>query len=129
MIRLDTDTRKLQALLAGAPATTQPDVMVSYRDVQSGLNYGRETCTQLTPAMTGATPVDVCDAPGRGVYREVDGIVVRNNDSASVVATVRLNDNGTAYPLVTFTLAVGDILTYAHGLGWRVVDLYGNLRQ
>jgi hypothetical protein len=129
VIRLDTDTRKLEALLAGAVATTQPSVYVSYRDRENSLDATKEIAEQLTAVMTGATPITVCDAPGKNVCREIDTIAARNNDTAVVTLTLRVNDNGTTYQLVKFTLQVGDHLEYTDMAGWQVIDVNGNLRE
>ncbi len=124
MLRLNNVNRKLQALLAGAPATTQPDVIVSYSDK----NPNDETYTgapQLT-AMNGVTAVDICSAPASGVVRDVDYISIRNNDTASVTVTVRYNDNATLYKLVSLALATGEQLLYTHATGWTCNDINGS---
>lgn len=127
MIRLDSDTRKLEAVLAGAVATTQPVCSVSYRDKRNLVENSKETTLQLA-TLNGATAVAICNAPSRAIYREVESVFLRNADSANVVATVRLNDNGSVYRLASFTLKPGDQLQYTDASGWRVMDNQGRIR-
>lgn len=122
MLRLDTTTRKLQALLGGAVTANQLPVIVSYSDkTTTAYNGGSQLSTT-----NGATPVDICSAPAASTVRDIDTIVIRNADTAAATITVRYNDNGTTYDLVKTTLAVGDALFYTHGSGWKSVDADGN---
>lgn len=127
MIRLDNDLRKLEALLAGAVATTQPVSEVQYRDKRNLIENSKETTSQFA-TLNGATPVTICSAPGRAIYREVEEVIIRNPDSANVTATVRLNDNGTSYQIAGFVLRPNDQLQYTAAGGWRVMDSLGRLR-
>mgnify|MGYP001611192001 CR=1 FL=1 len=126
MIRLDTTTRSLEVVLGGAITTTNPDVVVSYSDK----NASADTyigATKVT-ATNGVTAVTVAAAPGSGVIRDVDYFNLRNNDTVSVTATVRYNDNATLYKLVTCTLLTGEQLVYTHGNGWASYDINGSLK-
>ena len=125
MIRLDTTTRKLQLILAGAITTTQPDVVVSYSDATASAYTGG---SQVSVGNS-TTAVDICAAPAASTVRDVDHLTVRNNDTVAMTVTVRLNDNATLYKLVSIALAVGDTLEYAHAAGWRVMDAMGNIKQ
>jgi len=58
MIRLDTTTRKLQVVLAGAVSTNQLPVVVSYSD-KTSTTYNGATQTAQT---NGTTAVDICAA-------------------------------------------------------------------
>lgn len=127
MIRLDDDGRTLQAILAGAISTTNPDVTVSFTDYGNKLDPSKPVTTKLT-AMNGANAVTICDAPDKGVTREVDSIDLHNRDTATVTATIRYNDNGTTYKIITAALLTGESLHYAQG-GWRALDANGNLKQ
>ena len=127
MIRL-AQSRKLQGLLAGAVATTQPDVVVCFRDVKRKIQADFVAQTKVTTT-SGASAVDICDAPDPAVVREVDTITITNNDTASVSATVRYNDGVSTYKIITVTLLTLENLCYAAGLGWRVVDASGNVKQ
>ena len=127
MIRI-ASARKLQVLLAGAVATTQPDVVVCFRDIRRKLQADFKAQTKVTTT-SGASAVDICDAPDPAVVREVDTITIANNDTASVSATIRYNDNGTTYKIITVTLLTLENLCYAAGSGWRVIDASGNVKQ
>src|SRR3990167_85214 len=124
MIRLDTTTRKLQALLGGAITTTNPDVVVSYSDKTSLVYTGATTVI----AMNGVTAVDICAAPAASTVRDVDIITIRNNDTVSAAVTVRYNDNATLYKLVTATLLTGETLSYTHAGSWLCLDVNGNIK-
>lgn len=127
MIRLDQDVRKLEALLGGAVATSQPVCVVFYRDKRNPVETSKETTVQ-TAALNGATAVTICSGPARGVYREVEALFLRNADSANATTTVRVNDNGTSYQLASFVLRPGDMLQYTDAAGWRVLDVLGRTR-
>lgn len=124
MIRLDTTTRKLQAVLAGAITTNNLPITVSYADKTSGDYAG---ATQLTNT-NGVTAADICAAPAASTVRDVDYISVRNSDTVAAVVTIRYNDNATLYTIVTATLAVGDQLIYVHGQGWQVLSSIGAIK-
>lgn len=122
---LNSTTRKIQALLSGAAATTNPQVVASYTDI---------TTTTLTPGaavanLNGTTAVDVVSAPGASTYRKVGYLSIQNIDSAAVTVTVRYNDNGTTYKILTVTLAVNDTLQYTDTDGWRVIDDDGQIKS
>lgn len=118
MIRLDATTRKLQIVLAGAVAATQPDIVVSYYDKTATAITGGTQCS----VGNNTTAVDICAAPAASTMRDVDLINIKNNDSAAVTATVRFNDNATLYKLITIILAVGDTLEYTHAGGWDILN-------
>ena len=124
MLRLDTTTRKLQAVLAGAVTTNQLPILVSWSDKTSTTYSGGST-----PSNTNSTTaVDICAAPGASTIRDIDYISVRNADTAAATITIRYNDNATTYDVFKTALAVGDHLTYVHGSGWTVVDSSGNVK-
>lgn len=124
MLKLDTTTRKIQAVLSGAITTNQLPCMVSYSD-DNGTTYVGGT--QLTNTNS-TTAVDICAAPGASTVRDIDYLSIRNRDTAAATVTVMLDDNGTDYEIVKAALAVGDQLIYTHGDGWRVIDADGNLK-
>ena len=121
---LDTTTRKLQIVLAGAKTTNDCPVVVDYVDI---------TTTTATPGNTpsnsnGVTAVDILAAPASSTQRKVNYLSVNNVDTASITATIRLNDNGTLYTIVKIALAVGDTLTYTDPTGWYAMDNAGNYK-
>jgi hypothetical protein len=119
MIRLDLPTRKLQALLAGAVATSQPLVTVGF-----ALGEKDRGNTQTT-TMNGVTAVDICDAPPGGEIRNVDFITVYNADTASVTVTIRMVSSAVNYNLAKLTLAAGEIAQFSPELGFEVVGATG----
>ena len=124
MLRLDTTTRKLQAVLAGAVTANQLPILVSWSDKTSTTYTGGST-----PINTNSTTaVDICAAPGASTIRDIDYISVRNADTAAATVTIRYNDNSTTYDICKAALAVGDHLVYVHGSGWQVIDADGNLQ-
>lgn len=113
MIVLNTTTRKLQIVLAGAVTTNQLPVAVAFRDQRTrdgAIGYGEQVKNTNS-----TTAVDILDSPQSGVIRIVDTIGVVNEDTAAATVTIRYNDNGTTYTLFKATLAVGDQLIYEDG--------------
>ena len=125
MLRLDTTSRKLQAVLAGAVTTNQLHCVVSYSDHTSTAYNGG---TQLT-STNSTTAVDICDAPAASTVRDVDYINIRNRDTAAATVTVMLDSSGADSEIVKATLAVGDQLVYVHGDGWKALDASGQIKS
>ena len=119
MIILNTTTSVLQAVLAGAITTSQPEAVVAFRDVNPN---GEETkySTQRT-ALNSGTDVTICDAPVQGFVRYVDTITVYNKDTVNAVVTVKIDVSGTEYILVKNTLATTKTLGYEHSTGWFTI--------
>lgn len=126
MIRLDTYQRKLQAVLGGAVATTQPTSVVCYTDKENE-NQKKFFIEAVTTALNGTTAVDICPAPDKAMVREIDSIHINNKDTAAITLTVRINDNGTNYELVELTILSGETLVYTKSDGWKVITQYGNV--
>ena len=125
MLRLDTTTRKLQIVLAGAITTNQLPVLVCWSD-KTATSYNGGS----TPSNTNSTTaVDICAAPAASTVRDIDSITVQNADTAAATATIRFNDSGTTYTVFKATLAVGDQLIYTHGQGWKLLDSSGNIKS
>lgn len=125
MIRLDTTTRKLQALLGGSITTNQLPVTVCYSDKTSTAYTGGTTVINTN----NTTAVDICAAPAASTVRDVDTINVNNADTVAATITIRYNDNGTTYTLFKAQLETGDQLTYVHGDGWKVLDSAGVVKS
>jgi hypothetical protein len=123
MIKLN-ENRKLQALLAGAAATAQPAVVVSYND--KGAGFDGETALM---DLSDTTPVDICPAPAADEIRHIDYLTIRNYDSAQVVVTVRIDDSGTPHNLIDATLEAGEMLGYTHSAGWYVNTADGSRKS
>jgi len=111
MLILDTPTRSLEIILAGAVTTRQLPYVLGYVDLLSS--------TQAVSAVgatdgltTSGTAVVVLVAPVTGHTRTVKFLSVVNKDTVPAIVTVQINDNGTKVEIVTITLAVGDNLVY-----------------
>lgn len=125
MIRLDTTSRKLQAVLAGAITTNQLHCVVSYSDHTSTAYNGG---TQLT-STNSTTAVDICDAPAASTVRDIDYINIRNRDTAAATVTVMLDSSGADSEIAKAILSVGDQLVYTHGEGWKTLASDGTLKS
>lgn len=116
---LDATTRKIQAFLSGAAATTNPTVTTDWVDFTATTTTAGSTPNNLN----GATAVDIVAAPAASTIRKVNGLNIYNADTAPVTVTVRYNDNATLYILIKVVLAVGQTLTYTDTDGWLVTPV------
>jgi len=123
MIVLDTTTKSLEVLLAGAVATTQLPIVACWVDVTTTTFLPGEADT----ATNNATAVTAIAAPAASTQRQGKLVTVFNADTAAATVTVRVNNNGTFRTLVKVTLAVGSTLIYPDGEGWRVIDATGGI--
>ena len=125
MIILDATTKKIEIILAGAITTSQLPVVASYVDftVTSYIPGESDTASNSTTAVT------IVAAPSAGSQRHVKLITVQNADTASATVTIRFNNNATTRIMCKVVLAVGDILVYTDGEGFRVIDSSGNIKQ
>lgn len=121
---LDATTRKLQILLGGAVSTTEASVVASWVDMTATASTGGASMSNSS----GVTPVDVIAAPAAATQRKVSYLGIRNNDTAAITVTVRYNDNGTTYKIITATLAIGETLEFTDTAGWHALDTAGNLK-
>lgn len=117
--------QKLQVLLSGAVATTEAAYYAAYAD-KSGGAVSFETPVHGTTS--GATAVDVVAAPGASKQRKIKILTLWNADTATVVATVRLNDGGTTRIVYRASLATGEQLAYVDGVGFAVCAIDGSPR-
>ena len=124
MIRLHASDKKLQAFLAGAAATTNPTVSVSFYDVpnKEKPDYSEYRGGMQYTVLAGATETDVCAAPpDNGTVRNIDYICIYNTDSASVDVTVCVDDATTNRIQVKMTLATTESAVWTPASGWNVV--------
>ncbi len=118
MIVLPT-THKLQAVLSGAVATTQPHFWADYMDT-TGDTVGSNNGT-----LNGVTDVDIVAAPA-GNQRLVRQIHIFNADTAAVTVTVKTDAGGTERNLIKMTLNSGEALVYNSASGWNVQSISYN---
>ena len=126
MIRLNS-TRKLQAVLDGAVAATQPSFIVNFSE------HAAAADTYLGGVSTGAlnstTDADLLAAPDAATkIRDIDFLSIFNRDSASVTVTVKYDVSGTDTIILTVTLATLETLQYTHAQGWYCLDASGRIK-
>lgn len=110
LLVLDTTTKSIEALLSGAPATTQPDYSSHHAEVDATtFTEGEKDGT-----LNGTTAVTIVAAPSAGFRKIIREIVIFNTDTAAVTLTVRINVSGTFRTLWSGSLAVG--------ASWRLSD-------
>lgn len=117
MICLDRSDRKLQAFLSGAAATTNPTVSVWYHDViqQSKTDTSEYRRGYQRTVLAGATETEILAAPAQGTVRVADAIIFFNADTATVVATICVDDNGTNGILFKQTLSSNESFIWNSG--------------
>lgn len=117
-----TGSKKLQVLLAGAVATSECPITVSYNDRStSGLNP-----SSTDSITTSGTAVDVVAAPPAGVRRELTGFTLYNDDTTSVTVTVRVYVNASTTRIVFYgTLLTNESVFYDDNTGWYCVNANG----
>jgi hypothetical protein len=100
-------------------------VNVSYSD-QTASGYGGSSFVAVT---NGIIPVAACPAPPASTIRDIDYVSIVNMDNVANTATVSVDVNGTAYPLVVTQLEAGNMLSYTHASGWRTLSADGAVIQ
>jgi hypothetical protein len=124
MLRLDNVNSKLQAVLAGAITTTQPQATVCYSDQTTGGYTGGKQVTVLNST----TDVDILAAPAAATIRDIDFISLHNRDTASVTVTIKFDISATDSIIITVTLLTLETLEYTHGSGWKVLTATGAIK-
>lgn len=117
MICLPT-TQILEAVLSGAPATTNPQFTATYGVVATGApaaNSGN---------LNGSTAVTLVAAPASNLY-VVKQLTIYNADTAAVTLTIRLNQSSTYYILWKGVVGPGRTLFYSPETGFRFLDILG----
>lgn len=125
MLILDATTKSIQAVIDGAPTSTNPVYVVSWAD---------HTTSEFTPGSStgstnGSTPVTVVAAPVSGTARQVKLINVFNADTVAHTIILQINDNSTIRKLIAFTVESGETVLYIDSVGWAVYDRMGNLKR
>lgn len=118
---------KLEAVLAGAVASTQPEVQVSF------IEYNPDGV--VTPpdyfrvALNNASDVTILAAPVFNFIRELLRVAIYNKDTASITVTVKTDDGTTERIERKVTLLVGETLSFEKGRGWYAMDANGNTKE
>lgn len=124
MLFLDTNTRSLEIVLAGAITTNQLPFTASYVDI---------TPTGFTPATNdgasnSTTAVTIVAAPASSTQRQLKFVNIYNADTVAASVTVRLNDNATTRILLKTALNPGDTLQFMDTEGWSVISNNGQIK-
>ncbi len=118
---INSTTETIEIILAGAVATTQATFMCSYNEI---------TATSLTPyqnngTTNGATAVTLVPSPGASAQRQLRELLLTNNDTAAIKATIRFNNTSVTRSVFIATLQTGESLAYDMENGWVSYDLAG----
>lgn len=124
MIVLDTTSKVIQVVLAGAITTNQLRVTSHYDD---------NTTTAFTPgsnrvATNNTTAVTAVAAPAASTQRNVHQLEVYNADTVSATVTVQAYDGTNTDPIVRVALATTETLHYGAGQ-WCVTDASGQIKN
>jgi hypothetical protein len=123
MKALNTTSLTIKGVLAAAPATTQPTFEVSYGDHSSSTYAGKVEYGTFS----GTTAVTVLSAPSTSNREHiVKSITIYNKDTASVTATIYLDDGTTTSNLQKVTLLAGYFAHYEAGHGWYTASTDGS---
>lgn len=125
MIVLSATTDNVQVVLSATVTTNQLQCMSVYRDIDA---------TTYTPDKTvvntnNTTDVNIVPAPASGYRRVVDYISVYNNDTTAKTVTIKFDANGTEYILAKVTLAPGERIEYADGIGFKTLTVDGAVKN
>lgn len=123
MILLNS-TDSLQVLLAGAVTANQCDLIAAYADMATdGSTFAPAATNGVT---NNATAVSWLAAPASGSVRQAKYLSLYNADTASVTATVRINDGTNTRILCKVTLATGERVEYSVDGGFRTITATGS---
>ncbi len=130
MISLNKSTKKLQAVLGGAVTTTELDFVTTYRDGDLQERFSWPSQDGVT---TGATAVDIVDAPGvSSEDRIVNSITIHNVDTVNQTVTIQFVNSVTGSDVTRTifkaTLATLETLVYEDGAGWSVLTATGSTK-
>lgn len=124
MIRLDTTNREIIVALNNSITTNPIQVVVSYSD-DNGITYIGATNTAI---VSNTSNVVICPPPTVNVVRNIDSIIIFNDDTSSTETNILFNDNGNYFKLAQSNLQVSDTLQYTHSRGWETIDVNGSLK-
>jgi hypothetical protein len=124
---------KLEAVLAGAITTSQPEVHVSYRLYNTA---GEKTKPTLYRTVLNST-TDVTlildqsggAIPQQGFVLEILSLNIYNKDTVSATVTVKTDDGTTERIVRKVTLLTLETLSYQKDEGWYATDANGNRKN
>jgi hypothetical protein len=124
MIILDTTSKSLEVVLSGAITTNQLVYNTSWVDITSSA-FTPGSADGVTNNTTAVTTVA---APASSTYRQVKALTVYNKDTVATTVIVQVNDSSTVRILLRVTIQVNESLTYFDSVGWKVLDINGNVK-
>lgn len=120
MIHLDGSTQKLQVVMGGAAATTNPDYWVSWAQLN---NADLDFYDGTGDTLNGSTDVDlVAGVASRQII--IKSICVYNKDTAAVTLTFKIDVSGTDRKIFQCILQPGESINYDDN-GWAVTNTSG----
>jgi hypothetical protein len=119
-----TSTDSLQVLLAGAVAANQGVLYAAFVDVDAA-SFAASAAGNSSGVTNNTTAVSWCAASASGKFRQIKYLSLYNADTASITATVRVNDGTNNRTLVTVTLAPGERIAYVDGHGFTTFNAAG----
>jgi hypothetical protein len=120
MIQLNGNTQKLQCVMSGAAATTNPDYWASWAQCSTA---SLVTYDGAGGTLNGNTDVDLITGIA-SMQLIVKSISVYNRDTAAVTLTFKMDVSGTDRYLFACVLQPGESVTYNEA-GWAVTNTSG----
>jgi len=122
---LDSTSKSLEIILAGAITTSQLNVSAEYVDMTASATTPG---TQLANSNS-TTAVAIVSSPSASTQRRILGVQIYNADTVSATVTVRINNSGTFYPAVKIAVPSGYTLQYTDTAGWSLLSAAGSLQM
>lgn len=123
---LDSTTKKLQIVLAGAKTTLDANWSASWEDTPNvGGPYAGLSGGQAHGATNGATAVDLVPAPGAGVTRRLTSLWLNNSDTGTITLSIQIVDSSGPTTRVVWkgTRATLEQLSYENGAGFQAFSV------
>jgi hypothetical protein len=111
-------TLRLEAVLAGAVATNQPNVHTHFIDYNPAGEKSRPVTSRNL--LNSTTDVIIAAAPRADVIRELERVSVYNRDTASVTVLIKTDNGTTEHPIIRTVLTTLQTLHFEKGTGWYV---------
>lgn len=118
---LDSTSKSLEIILAGAVTTNQLNVSSEWVDMTATSTTGGSTVANSNST----TAVTIVAAPAVSTQRRILGVQVYNADTASATVTIRINSSSTYYPAVKVAVPSGYTLQYTDTAAWTMISASG----
>lgn len=118
-----TSADSLQILLAGAITTNQAVLFASYLDVATDASTAAPG--NSSGSTNNTTAVNWIAAPSSGLVRQAKYLSCYNADTATITATVRVNDGVNTRIIGKFQMLTGERLAYVDGHGFTIYSATG----